>query len=317
MRGAQILLKFNEEGTAIMFRSNTDRSSSEAARHAKLGTLIEHKVTDGESTELKVVTGPAHEGREVVYSHYVQSVKGTSGISIENASNGVIIKINAVVPIREVIAKVNNRRHGKLRVAVFLKSDRQGNSYFEVHTPKDSYTDVARSTFDIERDQMKPVCPHCGSADCPSAQLREVFDEMGSGMFGLGGLDELPGMSALFGLGGLDRSRSGRVSFEEILQMARDLYPSFDPFGDDDLDNEAANHEAATSAASNGNGHAASSNGNGHAASNGNGTSPKKKSGKRKKRAGKNERNRRRKGSNVSNGNGAPMRRRSRQVVTE
>jgi len=234
-------------------RSN---ESPEAARHAKLGMLVEHNVNDGQSTELKVTTGPAHERRNVVYSYYLESAKNTAGIVVETRRNGVVITIDAVVPIREVIAKVNNRRHGKLRVAVFLKSDRQGNSYFEVHTPKDSYTDVARSTFDIERDPMRPACCVCEDEDCEGAKHEGMFGE-----------DPI--------------SLADMFKISSLFRLDRNL------FRGGDLDEEDINHEKATAAARNGNGHADSRNGNGRAASsNGNGV-PKSQKKPRKKSRGK------------------------------
>ena len=275
-----------------MYSRSNHAESPEAARHAKLGTLVEHSVKNGTSTELKVFTGPAHKRRNVVCSYYLQSVKN-AGIAVETHSNGVVITIDAVVPIREVIAKVNNRSHGKLRVAVFLKVDRQGNPYFEVHTPKGSYTDIARATLDMQRDPMRPVCPDCGSQeDLDAAELSDI--------------DQL---FSLVGLSGLDGSRRRRMSLDEILRMASRLRPGFNPFGEDtELENEAEHHEAATAAASNGNGHAASRNGNGRAASsNGNGApKSRKKSRGKKKNRGANRR------STMK-----ASRSRQRQVVTE
>ena len=163
----------------------------------------------------------------------------------------VFVSTKTQIPVR-IIDKVNHSTFGKLRVAVFLKQDDRGQLYFEVHTPKKSYTDVVRLTITVERAEMRPVCPSCGREDCEGMKLKQRLEE------------------ADFGNG------IGIVSFSKLINEPGILEEFFKFFAD--VDQESATNDNGHASNGNGNGHA--SNGNGHAAK-----QPKKKARGKEQRA--------------------------------
>lgn len=136
---------------------------TEEQRKTHVGTIVLHEITE-DGTKLTVFTGPAHEMHPVSYRYHLSN-KNQMDVSVRNARNGIEITVTAEVPVK-VVAKVNRRNYGALRVAVLLKFDDVGVPYFEVHTPVNSNTDVLKSTFFVEKADVNfDACPGCGDPE--------------------------------------------------------------------------------------------------------------------------------------------------------